>query len=515
MAGPFGGGAKIMMMTLIREEQVRDSKPRSFVKRLAVGSIAVALLTLVSYHAHIDFPSVIPLYTLLVVLQSLTGDFKSSAVISVLSAGCMDFFFTEPLFSWRIAHPLNALALVAFIVTALVITSLVSQVRKEATSATLQKDRLDRLYRLSQQLLALDPEEARGEKFLEPFHRLFGVTAISLFEADTAELHTAGYSRFDLADKTRAAYLSGDDSGDASRDSGSRVFVRCLRVRGKVTGAIGFEGLEDAAETGGSLTALTTTFIERTNAFRKASVAAAAAQTAVYRSALLDALAHEFKTPLATILAAAGGLREAGPLASAQEEMADTVENEAARLGSLTSRLLRTARLDSEEIKPRMELIDLTSLIGQIASQHSARSPERPIVLTNPHEAVEVQADPALLRLTLNQLVENACKYSKPGSVVTIAIQRGADSVAMKVSNNGSSIPSDEKGRIFERFYRGAEAKRSTSGSGLGLFVARKIALAHGGNLDLETPDGESESITFCLKIPNLKDEAYHVLTAK
>jgi two-component system sensor histidine kinase KdpD len=499
-----------MMMRDIWQERLRDSKRSSFFKRVGVGAIAVALLTLLSYRAHIDFPSVIPLFTLLVVLQSLTGDFKSSAVISVLSAGCMDFFFTEPLFSWRIAHQLNTLALVAFIVTALVITSLVSQVRKEATSALLQKDRLDRLYRLSQQLLALDPEEARGEKFLEPFHRLFGVTAISFFDADTAELQTVGESRCDLADKTRAAYLRSDDSNH----SGSPVIVRCLRVKGKVTGAIGFEGLEDAAGTSGSLAALTTTFVERTKAFRKASVAAAAAQTAVYRSALLDALAHEFKTPLATILAAAGGLREAGPLASEQEEMADTVENEAARLGSLTSRLLRTARLDSEEIKPRMELIDLTSLIGHIAAQHSARFPERPIILANP-EAVEVQADPALLRLTLNQLIENACKYSKPRSAVTIAIQREAESVAVKVSNNGSSIPSDEKSRIFERFYRGAEAKRSTSGSGLGLFVARKIAHAHGGNLDLETQDGQNDSITFCLKIPNLKDEAHHVLTAK
>jgi two-component system sensor histidine kinase KdpD len=500
-----------MMMSMIREEQVRDSKRRSFVTRLGVGSLAVALLTLVSYRAHIDFPSVIPLYTLLVVLQSLTGDFKSSAVISVLSAGCMDFFFTEPLFSWRIAHPLNALALVAFIVTALVITSLVSQVRKEATSALLQKDRLDRLYRLSQQLLALDPEEARGEKFLEPFHRLYGVTAISLFDADTAELHTVGDSRCDLADKTRAAYIRSDDSNDFS----SPVFVQCLRVRGKVTGAIGFEGLEDAGETRGSLVALTTTFVERTNAFRKASEAAAAAQTAVYRSALLDALAHEFKTPLATILAAAGGLREAGPLALEQQEMADTVENETARLGSLTSRLLRTARLDSEEIKPRMELIDLTSLIAQIAAQYRVRSPDRRIVLTNLLAAVEVQADPALLRLTFNQLIENACKYSKQGSTVTIDIEPHGELVAVKVSNNGSSIPYDEKHRIFDRFYRGAEAKRSTSGSGLGLFVARKIALAHGGNLDLETQNGENDSITFCLKIPNLKDEAHYVLTAE
>jgi two-component system, OmpR family, sensor histidine kinase KdpD len=519
MRGPYGGRARQalslaqakIMVTENREELVKNPTPGSFIKRFGIGSIAVVLLTLICYRAHIDFPSVIPLYTLLIVLQSLTGDFRSSALISVLSAGCMDFFFTEPLFSWRIAHPLNALALVVFILTALVITSLVSQVRKEATLAMVQKDRLDRLYRLSQQLLALDPEDSAGEKFLEPFHRLFGVTAISLFDADTAELRTVGDSRCDLAEKTRAAYLRSHDSNDP----GSPFFVQCLRVRGKPTGAMGFEGLEEASETGGSLVALTTTFVERTSAFRKASEAAAAVQTAVYRSALLDALAHEFKTPLATILAAAGGLREAGPLASEQQQMADTVENETARLGSLTSRLLRTARLDSEEIKPRLELTDLTSLIAQIAAQHGDRSPDRRIVLTNRVEAVEVRIDPALLRLTFNQLIENACKYSKQGSTVTIDIEEHDDSVAVKVSNNGSYIPFDEKHRIFDRFYRGAEAKRSTSGSGLGLFVARKIALAHGGNLNLESQDGENDSITFCLKIPNLKDETHHVLPAK
>jgi two-component system sensor histidine kinase KdpD len=230
---------------------------------------------------------------------------------------------------------------------------------------------------------------------------------------------------------------------------------------------------------------------------------------------MLDALAHEFKTPLATILAAAGGLREAGPLASEQLEMAETVENEAARLGSLTSRLLRTARLDSEEIRPRMEMIDLSSLIAHIAAQYSARSPDRQIVLTNRREAVDVFADPELLRLTLNQLIENACKYSQPGSTVAIDIERQDDFIAVKVSNSGSSIPFHERSRIFERFYRGAEAKRSTAGSGLGLYVARKIALAHGGALDLETEQPSNNAVTFCLKIPCIKEEVNHAVTVQ
>lgn len=481
-------------------------------KRAGFGSIAVLLLTVVCYRCHIELTAAIPLYMLLVVLQSLTGDFPSSAVIAALSAGCLDFFFTEPLFSLYIRNPLNGIAVVVFMITALVITRLVSWARKEAKSSRLQKDRLDRLYRLSQQLLALEPDAVMSERFLAPFRELFGVTAICTFDADSAELHIVGESRGELANKTRAAYIQGRDLVDRS----AHLSVGCLRFGsgGKMTGAIGFEGLQHPEETKGSLAALTAALVERTKAFRNASATAAAAQAESYRSAILDALAHEFKTPLATILAAAGGIREAGPLAPEQREMADTVENEAARLGNLTSRLLRTARLDTQEVRPRMEVIDLTSLIDQMAAQYSDRSPDRRIVRAYRLEPIEVLADPELLRLPVSQLLDNACKYSQPGSVVTIEIERQDGNVTVKISNNRSSIPASERQLIFERFYRGADAKRSTSGSGLGLYVARKIAVAHGGTLELETEDS-TNGVTFCLKIPVAKDVSDHVLTSR
>ncbi len=489
--------------------QVRTLKQSA--KHLIVGSIAVMLLTLTGFKVHIDLASAIPLYLLVVVLQSLTGDFRSTAIISILATGCLDFFFTEPLFSLRAANPLNGLALLAFLFTALVITRLVTRVREESRSSTVQKDRLDRLYHLSNQLLALEPESVVGAPFLEPFHRLFEVTAVCIFDADTAEVHIVGDSRHELADKTRESYIRGNNLDDPR----SLISVRCLQVGAKIKGAIGFEGLRDPEETAGSLTALTAALLERTNAFRRASEAAAAAQTEVYRSAVLDALAHEFKTPLATILAAAGGLREMGPLAPEQLEMADTVENEAARLGRLTSRLLRTARLDREEIKPRMELIDITALVSHLAGHYPARSSDWPIVVTHQREAVDVRADPELLRLTLGQLIENACKYSQPGSIVKIEVARQDDFAAIRVSNTGSWIPNSERHRVFERFYRGSNARRSTSGTGLGLYVARKIALAHGGALDLETAEHAGGDVTFCLKVPSTKDESNHVVTTK
>jgi two-component system sensor histidine kinase KdpD len=471
------------------------SQVKQSARQVAIGSVAVAALTVVCFRIHLDFASTIPLYLLLVVVHSLAGDFRSSAIISTLAAGCMDFFFTQPLFSLRMADPLNGLALLAFVITALVITRLVTRVRKEATSAKLQKERLDRLYQLSQQLLALEPEAAIGEMFLAPFHRLFGVIAVCVFDAESAESYLSGDSEHALAERTRDAFIRGQDIDDTN----SGVAVRCLRVRGKITGTIGFEGLQDARETIGPLTALTTVLIERTKAFREASAASAAQQTEAYRSAVLDALAHEFKTPLATILAAAGGLREIGPLAAEQMELADTVENEAARLGSLTSRLLRTARLDAEDVKPRLELIDVYSLVSHIAGAYSTRSPDRQIVLTSRREGIEVMADPELLRLTLGQLIENACKYSQPGSTIRIGIEREKDFVAIRVSNTGSAIPQHERHHIFRRFYRGANAKTSSSGSGIGLYVARKIAVAHGGALDLE-PAKPGDGVAFVSK---------------
>jgi two-component system sensor histidine kinase KdpD len=122
----------------------------------------------------------------------------------------------------------------------------------------------------------------------------------------------------------------------------------CIRVSGRTIGAIGFEGLENADLTAGPLTALAAAHLERTHSFVHASRAAAAAQTESDRSAVLDALAHEFKTPLSTILTAAGALREVECLGLQHRELAETVEPEAARLGRLTSRLIRTARLERE-----------------------------------------------------------------------------------------------------------------------------------------------------------------------
>jgi two-component system sensor histidine kinase KdpD len=242
--------------------------------------------------------------------------------------------------------------------------------------------------------------------------------------------------------------------------------------------------------------------LERAHTFRTASHAAAAAQAELFRGALLDALAHEFKTPLATIVTAAGGLRELGPLCPEQLDLTDIVETEASRLSLLTSRLLRTAQLDREEVKPQLELTDMGDLIAVLADQYSRQWTDRKLSVRKDAVATGVMADPELLQLALRQLLDNACKYSVPGSAVRVSIDLQDDWVAIRTSNSGSYIRPNEQARIFERFYRGAEAQHKAPGSGLGLYVARKIVHAHGGSLDLEMGPSTRQDTAFLLALP-------------
>ena len=483
--------------------RIRRSDVVRSARQFFVGGLGVALLTYLCFRGHLEFALAWPLYLLVVLLSSLSGDVVSSALISVLAAGSLDYFFVDPLFTFTVSNPLNALALISFLVIEMTVTTLVSRARAEAKLAKLQQERLISIYQVAQQLLALEPELAMGTKFLEPFDGVFSIKAVCIFDPEAGEVNTVGNSRHALADRTREAFFFARDIDDRR----SRITVRRLQVRGQITGAIGFEGLDDPEQTAGPLVALAATLQERTRAFRHASESAAAAQTEIYRSAILDALAHEFKTPLATILTAAGGLRAAGPLRAAQLDMADTVEAEATRLGNLTSRLLHIARLDREDVQPRMEPMNLTPLVVQTVGHYSRLPTDRRISFENHNDRIEVVADAELLRLALSQLLDNACKYSLPGSTVAIQLEKREDWVAIRVNNNGSSIPVGERHRIFERFYRGAEARRFTSGSGLGLYVARKIALAHRGVLDLDHERSTGGRVTFCLTIPGAKGE--------
>jgi two-component system, OmpR family, sensor histidine kinase KdpD len=469
------------------------------VLRSVVGCLVIGLTTLVCYRLQLNLTITSFIYLLVVVLQSLVGNFASSAAVSLVAVLCLDLFFTTPLFSLEVTNPLDILALISFLITGLVITRLTTRVREEAAVSDHQRLQVDQLYQLAQELLALDPEKTVYTRSMELFRDHLHLKAVCLFDGAKAEAHCAGTPSDELAERTRAGYSRGQDTADL----GSGILIRCLLAGGKRIGAIGFEGLSDPELTVGPLSALAAAMLERTYTFRNASHAAAAAQAELFRGAVLDALAHEFKTPLATILTAAGGLREVGPLCSGQSELAEIIEAEAARLGGLTSRVLGTSRLGSEDVKPRLDRTDITELVVNLVEHYSRQCTDRRFLVTKGTVATEVLADSDLLQLALRQLLDNACKYSPPGSAVEVSLELQNEQAAVRVLNSGTPIRAHERARIFERFYRGVDARRLAPGSGLGLYFANKIVQAHGGSMELEDQTAATaQGAAFRLTLP-------------
>jgi two-component system sensor histidine kinase KdpD len=289
------------------------------------------------------------------------------------------------------------------------------------------------------------------------------------------------------------------------------VFVRCLRIGSAITGAVGFEGVPYPETISPAFPVLAATALERAHAFRVVSNETAATQAEVFRTAILDALAHEFKTPLATILAVVGGLRESKRLETEEVEMAGIIESETARLSTLTARLLQLARLDREEVKPRIKSTNIPALVERIANRYASQFPERRISVSCPSPCVRAPADRELLDLAITQLLDNALKYSTPDSAVAVQITKEEESVMIRVRNDeGNFIAPGEQERIFERFYRGADVRKLISGAGLGLYVARKIVVAHGGSLVLDK-SASAGTVVFSVELPMSTNESHHV----
>jgi two-component system sensor histidine kinase KdpD len=502
-----------MLLSRPRLQEAAPARPEvvyGVALQVIFGAASVALVTAVCFSVHVNYLIPSFLYLLILVFLSLSAGFAAAAVVSLMAVVCLDFFFVPPVLTWQINNPKDAFALLAYLVTSFVITRLASSARAHAQIAEDKQRDIARLYDTASRLLSLDPEVAAGPRALQIFREGFDLSAACLFDATTSILQIDGVASHGLVEATREASVAGQDY----RSPDGWVHVHCLFVEGKPAGAAGFEGrfVDDAAVK--PLFALAATAFERALSFRNATKSAAAAQAEMLRSAIVDAFAHEFKTPQAVIMAAAGSLRETGGLSHEQLEMADVIESEIWRLNRLTNRLLRMARIDRDEVKPNMELTSLDRLVAHLVRQYRGQSRGHQISLRHWRNGPDVLADPELMNLAFVQLLDNACKYSTPDSSITVEMEHGDDFADIFVTNDGGFIREEERERVFERFYRGAETEHSASGAGLGLYVARKIARAHGGDLDLCRNHTETGTTTFRLRIPIVRRGALLELKA-
>src|SRR5208283_4511570 len=223
-------------------------------------------------------------------------------------------------------------------------------------------------------------------------------------------------------------------------------------------------------------------------------------QTEQLRTAVLDALAHAFKTPLTAILTASSGLLEAGRLSADDVELAALIDEQAEHLNRLTSELLQMAKIDAAEVRLRRERASVLTLIEDVLARCSEQLQGRRLEVSDSASDLEVQGDHKILLAALEQFVDNACKYSTPGSPISVTAEENLGEVIIGIHNEGPPIRPADRERIFERFYRAEETRYQAPGTGLGLSIAKKAAEAHGGRTWVVSE--ERTGTTFYLALP-------------
>jgi two-component system sensor histidine kinase KdpD len=264
-------------------------------------------------------------------------------------------------------------------------------------------------------------------------------------------------------------------------------------------------GVSPSTEVTEALASLVDLALDRATASEERARMDSAQRGEELRNTVLNALAHNFKTPLTCIKAAASMLRNAPEMNSAEgRDLVIAIDEEADHLTRLIGESLDLARIEAQRMNPRSEQCDLRLLLEKITARMTRYLTARQLSLNLPEALPVVSGDSFLLEQMFSQVLDNAWKYSKPGAAIHVQAATAGDRVFVTVRNEGSRIPAAEAERIFEKFYRGAGTKSAVEGTGLGLAIARSIAEVHGGALWL---DQEPAGPAFRFLLPALAQQ--------
>jgi two-component system sensor histidine kinase KdpD len=246
--------------------------------------------------------------------------------------------------------------------------------------------------------------------------------------------------------------------------------------------------------TAGALTSLAAIALERARTLERHSYAEAARQAEQLRTAVLDSLAHKFKTPLTVIRTASSGLPAAGPLSELQTELVSLIDQEARTLNDLASRLVGAPKLEPSAFVPQFEPLLFSRLMRAAVHELEDPAARDRFRIGPPAAEPPVYADRGLILTALAQLIDNALKYSKPGTTIDADFLLRETSVVLQLRSEGLVVSPGDRDRIFERFYRAPGAQESGAGTGLGLSIVKTIAVDHHGQVWAEG-DGDRGTI--------------------
>ena len=420
---------------------------------LAVAGLPALTALLIAWRGHLNLSDDLLIYLVAVVAVTVVGGFWPAVFAAVAASLLLNWYFTEPLHTFTIAEPKNLLALVLFVTVAVAVSSVVHlAARREADAARSAKE--------TASLLALAQTVLGGADT----------------PADVLDHLTASHGgHAELLERVAGRWVRVASSGTAAPDADViRFEVRpdlALEVRGQAASA--------TASLLAGYTAQAVAALDRARLRTQAAQAEALAEGNRMRTALLAAVSHDLRTPLASIKASVSSLRQTD-VHWTEEDEADllaNIEQNADRLDALVGNLLDMSRLQTGSLAPFLRAIAVDE-VAPVALRGLDGGDALQIVV--PDDLPLVRADPGLLERVLANLFSNALRHSPPDSPPALLAREDGDRVVLEVVDHGAGVPGDLKEQIFEPFLR---LEERSPGVGLGLAVAKGFAEAMGGTI--------------------------------
>jgi two-component system sensor histidine kinase KdpD len=430
-----------------------------------------------------------------------------TAIAGVILSG---YLYFAPLYSFELASPQEALNLLLFMVVAVVVSHLSSQAKQHIMIARKREREMSDLYAFSRRLAAAP---SAAEIFVAIQNHL-----ANLVQRKAVLLGAAGTGG-DVPDRVRAAvtHVENVEGLERTVDDGKGNIWLIRRVSPKTPdfglvavdlGSVSGETLADMrARIDGALADAAAT-LERLDVARALTEAKMRSETELLREALIGSVSHELRTPLASILGAATILHNAPALAHDKRLVALTgvMRDEAERLNIDIQNLLDATTISRHQVRPKLQWVEPVDIVNAALDHRRRRLAGYTVTRDLNSNLPIVHVDPAQVEQALVQIIDNAAKYSPAGSTIRVGAQRSGQAVVLAVHDSGAGLTADEKRQVGERFFRGPRHAVTTSGSGLGLWIAHAFITANGGKVEVES-DGADRGATVSIHLPVSSDD--------
>ena len=460
------------------------------------ASLALVAAVVVVYRSILSVNTTTVALTLLLVVLGISAwwGLVEATIASVAAMIGFNLFFLPPVGTLTIDDPQNYVALIAFLVTAVTASQLSARVRRRAAEAEARRREIEQLYSLVQAMVLSGSPQRTIREFVNRTIQVFGCTAAVVYYRPSEEFFRSGPESSPVTDHDM---LAAAEVPDLTIDAARGVATAPVRLGGRPLGSLALLAPLPSEHTLRAIVHLLALAIEKARALEDASEAEASRQGEALKSALLDSLAHDIKTPLTSIKAAVTSLLSAA--AEKDCELLTIINEEADRLNQLAAEVIAMARVEAGKLHLDRRPVAASELIDGALSRLQVSLKSRPLEVRAVDELAQVDADPEFAQEVVKQLVENALKYSPEGSPVTITVERKGGKIVIGVTDRGPGIEEIERARLFDKFFRGRRHRFDTKGTGMGLAIAKGIVEAHGERIWVESEPGQGAAFYFTL----------------